>query len=92
VATKFAPDSPARLFRSTAPGPAEMSQRSLEQVGDGGFDKMVRIALSDPDDEIWRYAIGVSGETLKGEAIRQFCISADKPGLSGRPSSPSVEP
>lgn len=73
---QFSPDTPARLFRSAAPSPVEISQRSLEQVGDGRFDKMVRVALSDPDDEVWRYEIKVLGRTLEGDSIRKFALPA----------------
>jgi hypothetical protein len=79
VVTPIPPDSPARLLRSAAPSPAEISQRSLEQVGDGRFDKMVRIALSDPDDEVWRYAIGAVGQILEGDAIRRFAPLSTNP-------------
>jgi hypothetical protein len=54
-------------------------QGSLEQVGDGRFDKMVRIALSDPDDEVWRYAIGSAGQILEGDAIRRFAPLSTNP-------------
>lgn len=78
MVTQFLPGSPARLFRSTVLGPAEISKRSLEQVGDGSFHKMVRIALSDPDDEVWRYVIDVSGDNLEGDAIRRFAAPLTK--------------
>ena len=62
----------ARLFRSHAPGEVELSQGVPEQIGEGGFDKMVRIALSDPDGEVWRYSIVVDAESVVGEHIRVF--------------------
>jgi hypothetical protein len=48
-------------------------------VGDGHFDKMVRIALSNPDDEVWRYAIGAAGQMLAGDAIRQLAPLSTNP-------------
>jgi hypothetical protein len=68
----FPNDRHARLFRSRAPGEAERLQDIPEQIGEGRFDKMVRIVLSDPDDEIWRYSIDVDAERVVGEHIRAF--------------------
>lgn len=48
-----------------------MSQNVPEQVGEGRFDKMVRLAMSDPDDEVWRYIIHVAGERIVGDRIRE---------------------
>ena len=42
-----------------------------EQIGDGRFNKMLRLALSDPDDEVWRYSIEVSGH-LVSNAISEY--------------------
>jgi hypothetical protein len=55
---------------------AEMAQELPEQIGEGRFDKMVRLALSDPDGEIWRYSIKVSGKRIVGRAIWDFAIVA----------------
>jgi hypothetical protein len=35
---------------------------------------MVRIALSDPDDEVWRYSIDVAGELIVGDDIRTYAV------------------
>ncbi|MGY2735799.1 hypothetical protein [Sphingomonas sp. UYP23] len=40
-----------------------------EQIGDGPLAKMVRIAMTDPDDELWRYSISVAGHVIAGKAI-----------------------
>jgi len=74
----FSNDRHARLFRSRAPDEAELSQDAPELIGEGRFDKMVRIALSDPDGELWRYSIDVDAERVSGEHIRAF--TANKPG------------
>lgn len=55
-----------------------MPQDVSEQIGEGRFDKMVRIALSDPDDELWRYSIDIGTTCIIGEHIRAF--EAHKPG------------
>ena len=65
------PECHARLFRSNAPGPQNLSQIFPEQIGEGRFDKMLRLALSDPDDEVWRYSIEVSGH-LVSDAIPEY--------------------
>lgn len=75
VERPFSNDSHARLFRSRAPGAAEMPQDVPEQIGEGRFDKMARIALSDPDDEVWRYSIEVGAARIAGEQIRAFATS-----------------
>lgn len=62
----------ACLFRSNALGEVELSQDVPEQIGDGAFDKMVRIALSDPDGEVRRYSIAVDAAWVDGEHIRAF--------------------
>jgi hypothetical protein len=63
-----------QLFRSHAPGQAEMDQQMPEQIGEGHFDKMVRIALSDPDGAVWRYSIDVAGELIVGDDIRTYAV------------------
>jgi len=65
------PESHARLFRSRAPSLQDVSQNLPEQIGEGRFDKMLRLALSDPDDEVWRYSIEVSGH-LVSNAISEY--------------------
>jgi hypothetical protein len=42
---------------------------SSEEIGSGPLFKMVRIALSDPDDEVWRYSIKAGGDTIAGRQI-----------------------
>lgn len=41
----------------------------MEEIGSGPLAKMVRIALSDPDDALWAYSIQTAGLTLEGKAI-----------------------
>ncbi|RZL28720.1 MAG: hypothetical protein EOP64_03565 [Sphingomonas sp.] len=53
------PESHARLFRSDASNSNDVSHSMNEQIGEGRFDKMLRLALSDPDGEVWRYSIEV---------------------------------
>ncbi|WP_353467535.1 hypothetical protein [Sphingomonas faeni] len=42
-----------------------------EQIGEGRFDKMLRLALSDPDGEVWRYTIEVTGHVV-AQAIPEY--------------------
>ena len=63
------PSEPAILFRSRAEWPDEIDRAVREQIGDGPLSKMVRIAMSDPDDELWRYSISVAGHLIAGKAI-----------------------
>lgn len=67
---------PAILFRSRADWPEELDRAEREQIGDGPLAKMVRLALSDPDEELWRYAIGVSGQFIAGNAIKSLRTSS----------------
>lgn len=71
-ARPLSPSEPAILFRSRAEWPDEIERAVREQIGDGPLAKMVRIALSDPDDEVWRYSIGVAGQLIAGNAIRRL--------------------
>jgi hypothetical protein len=61
--------APATLFRSRAEWPQEMGRAEQEKIGDGALAKMVRLAISDPDEELWRYSISVAGRLIAGEAI-----------------------
>lgn len=70
TARSLSPSDPAVLFRSRAEWPDEIERAVHEQIGDGPLAKMVRIAMTDPDDELWRYSISVSGQTIAGKAIR----------------------
>jgi len=63
---------PARLFRSRADWPQEVESYPTEQIGSGSLAKMVRIALSDPDDAVWAYTIEVDGQAFAGDAIRSL--------------------
>ncbi|GHH09988.1 hypothetical protein E2E30_08580 [Sphingomonas sp. AAP5] len=70
TARSLSPSEPAVLFRSRAEWPDEIERAVLEQIGDGPLAKMIRIAMTDPDEELWRYSISVSGQTIAGKAIR----------------------
>ncbi len=65
------PEIHARLFRSDASNLNDVSHSMNEQIGEGRFDKMLRLALSDPDGEVWRYSIEVSGHVV-AEAIPEY--------------------
>lgn len=66
------PAEPAALFRSRAEWPQEVDRAEREQIGDGPLAKMVRLAMTDPDDELWRYSIAVAGQWITGNAIRRL--------------------
>ena len=72
---------PAQLYRSTAKCREEVEYGSSELIGDGDMAKMVRLALTDPQDELWRYSIQYAGNTLYGEQIRSVAIGSplDRP-------------
>ncbi len=52
------------MFRSHASRLQDVCQSINEQIGEGRFDKMLRLALSDPDGEVWHYSIEVSGHIV----------------------------
>jgi hypothetical protein len=56
------PNLPSTLHRLSE---AEIS----EEIGSGPLFKMVRISLSDPDKELWRYSINAGGQTILGAEI-----------------------
>jgi len=48
----------------------------MEEIGSGSLSKMIRIALSDPDDDLWAYAIHVANAVFTGEDISALaCLS-----------------
>ncbi len=67
-----APAEPAALFRSRAEWPQDIDRAEREQIGDGPLAKMVRLAMTDPDEELWRYSIAVAGQWIIGNAIRRL--------------------
>lgn len=69
TARPLSPSEPAILFRSRAEWPDEIERAVREQIGDGPLAKMVRIAMTDPDEELWRYSISVAGHVIVGKAI-----------------------
>jgi len=65
------PESHARLFRSHASNLNDVAHSMNEQIGERRFDKMLRLALSDPDGEVWRYSIEVSGQDV-AQAVPEY--------------------
>lgn len=63
---------PAALYRSRAEWPQEMDRAEREKIGDGPLAKMVRLAMTDPDEELWRYSIAVAGQWITGNAISRL--------------------
>lgn len=68
--TDWEPRLPSTLYRQVDGGPGSDRAGRREEIGSGPLFKMVRIALSDPDAEVWRYSIAVDGEIVAGEGIR----------------------
>lgn len=68
---KLKGDQPARLYRSRVPYGESAIHAESEQVGQGDFAKMLRVALSDPDDEVWRYSIRLSDTAVEGDKLRK---------------------
>lgn len=68
------PSDPAELFRSRAEWPDEIDRAEREKIGDGPLAKMLRLALTDPDQELWRYSISVAGQLVTGNAIGRLSV------------------
>jgi len=67
--TKLDGDARATLFRSRSEWPREVAIHQIEEIGSGSLCKIIRIALSDPDGEIWAYTIRAGDQTFVGDAI-----------------------
>ena len=65
-------NAPAKLFRSRAHWAEERAGAPVEEIGSGPLAKMVRLAMTDPDGDIWPYSILVEGRSFDGEAIRKL--------------------
>jgi hypothetical protein len=59
----------ARLYRSRVAFAEEIDHFTSEPIGEGTLDKMLRLALSDPDGELWRYSIKTSESLICGDHI-----------------------
>lgn len=68
------PETPATLWRSRVDWPEDVLHAESEQIGHGSFEKMVRLALTDPDDEVWRYSVAVAGVVIEGDALRDYAV------------------
>jgi hypothetical protein len=62
-------ETSARLYRSRAGWPEERTEQSMEEIGSGPLAKMVRLALSDPDGDIWPYRIVAGQRVFDSEEI-----------------------
>lgn len=49
-----------------------MKIHPMEEIGSGPLFKMVRIALSDPDGDLWAYTIHAVDRMIAGAAIATF--------------------
>ena len=62
----------AKLFRSPADNPGKVVRAHDELIGEGLIEKMARLALSDPDGEIWRYSIWSPSRWYRDKEIKQL--------------------
>lgn len=65
----------AQLWRSRANSTASVEQASAELIGEGPLWRMIRAALSDPDQELWRYSISIGKDIVSGAAILEMINS-----------------
>ena len=66
------PDAHATLFRSRASEPIDRKNAPMEEIAAGRLSAMIRMALSDPDEDYWPYRIVTEGQTIDGEHIRKL--------------------
>lgn len=83
----FHPSDRARLCRSSATIRSDVDHAASELIGEGALFKMVRAALNDPDDEIWRYSLRINNLILVGGEIRS--LAAVVPGDSAEAADES---
>ena len=68
-ANDLEPGLPSTLYRASYAQRIGDTVVTQDEIGSGPLFKMMRIALSDPDMEVWRYSISVAGQTLVGQEI-----------------------
>lgn len=61
------PLTPARLYRAL--GGLVGTDETMEEIGSGTLERMVRLVLTDPDGEFWPYRISIEGQSFDGKAI-----------------------
>jgi hypothetical protein len=66
------PGLPSTLYRTSYVERINDTVVTRDEIGSGPLYKMMRIALSDPDMEVWRYSISVAGRTLAGREIEKI--------------------
>lgn len=69
--------SAAALQRSPAGSPDDIDNVIMEKIASGSLGKMIRLAFSDPDHELWRYRIIVGSREYKGGQIIEMAGSID---------------
>ena len=65
--------APSTLYRLAGRN-ADLGLLHKEEIASGALFRMVRIALSDPDSELWRYSISVGGTVIAGRAIERLSV------------------
>ena len=82
-------DVNAQLRRSNVRQGMKVDHELSELIGEGTLKKMVRAALTDPDDELWRYSIAARGHVYAGEDIRKLARPSEQKSLSRAPGEGS---
>jgi hypothetical protein len=69
------PGLPSTLYRVSYAERIGDAVVTRDEIGSGPLFKMMRIALSDPDMEVWRYSISVAGQTVVGQEIAKIALT-----------------
>jgi hypothetical protein len=69
------PGLPFTLYRTSYVERISDTVVMRDEIGSGPLYKMMRIALSDPDMEAWRYSISVAGLMLAEREIEKIAQS-----------------
>ncbi len=75
-------DDQAKLLRANGRNPDLRDPAVFELIGEGSLSKMVRLALTDPDGELWRYVVVHRKKRLKNKKIEALRSIADLPPSS----------
>lgn len=67
----------AALHRSPDASLDDIDNVIMEKIASGSLDKMIRLAFSDPDQELWRYRIIVGSREYDGNDIIEMAGSID---------------
>ena len=63
------PDMPAILYRSRADWPRDRAAAEMEEIARGSLAAMIRLVMTDPDEDYWPYRIAADVAVIDGNAI-----------------------